>query len=1700
MYRSHKKMIRRILALLMSAAVLLCAYGTGVNAAEDTVSISGYEGSTPFYTASVNTGAAEADSGMPESVRVLIPLDELNMTEADFTSVEPDEDVLTEMEACGYTSADRSVYEYDAVYLRSEDSEQEYRVYGYLGEDESLSSWFACDAQGVVFAEIREVGVTWVCEDYDSEMAGEYMFTATAEGYSFAGEAPTAVITVTGDEKEGESDGDEPTVVSEGDTGDGSADENGIAAINEEETAAAKGRAATNTTTIDVSAGDTIYIPTGTYTVTYGGSASDSYLSNLEISGGYTSASEQYIYKAATTIESGETYYIINDQSTDYILTSTANSASTGLACYTNTGDVISIEDESLNVVAGSSGDFYSTTTADLADYATEWTLTSGGSGYYISTISGSTIGYLYGSGTNLYSSGTETNRTSWTVSLEDGASYYTISNGSYCINKYGGQTYAALYWSDGSVNEHWYLCETGCTSAIAVTISGSAKEAGTITLTADDGSSYILNVQGVSTVDDTVTPSGTVINLFDYWLTNQDDADNHYTTDGELESGINKGHTLKFTRGRYYASNDNGNYYDITANDYTGSSAVRSGIAADMLSGLYPVLSGGTAVTNSTYGSTNGYNTQSLQYLFDPTYVTDGKESYRAVSGLLQIDAEGYYYYDSTKNYAEYDKSTNSFTLYDDWAVYGGGNGQFFPFDSYDTVTRETSAYTEDLNHYFGLTLSTRFSQQYDGHTSSSRNTATTFEFSGDDDVWIYIDGVLVADLGGIHDASSVVIDFSTGNVTINGTVTNTLKSAYEAAGVAGNEEDWNGNTYANNTYHTLKFFYLERGNSASNLSLKYNLTEIPETGIYKVNQYENPVEGAGFSVYKATADTDGNYYYLYDDNSTKELASDVTEKLDKGTYTLNENGDICDSNGIIISSQYTGTTDANGEMIFLDDDSMPYSLTELESMFGTYFILKETKVPEGYRLVSEDIYLEIVSKQVLVCNNTYDSGVYASTNLLVTATDTLYSASTGEEITYHDVTNNVVTGTLFAVVLKYVGTGNPGEDTSDESWVPVYGSDESGYTVMDSLSIANVIYAAQQMEENGYSDSVFTMSGSGSMQLYLTSLPGAIQTYYYLAEDKSDTQYTVAYYYSTADSLTGADSSNTVRVVSDEGKITSNSSIVDYSGFYRTFGATIEVPNLSNALLVQKLDEEGNLINGAKFAMYKVAEVADPAGGTSTIYYLAADGTYIYLYPDEDGDNQGSARLQADSQATGTYTINPGEGTNGDTNEGVITVTIGTDVYYIYPTEVETTMEEGSQKSSVTGASYDTSEDGTAVFDNLSETTYYVREISAPDGYLINSTEIMVLVAEDTIYANAGAADDGVTVARAAGYIVATLDQMAAVGDIDNTLSWIYTTLFINTDQLNTFDFDTYESGSSLWSVLLNSDNYAKHAYLTYDEDHVNELFNYVTNEARWDADGYTGTRRLYTDEGWSYLQIFQDNAYYEALLAAATANGETLGYDYTNLGTEEITNLFSRSVYIQVTDEKTKISFSKISGENVKDDNSDGILDDAISSADLLSDAIFGIYSAVYDENENSYTKGNAIETTDSNGAAVNYTAASDVNGTATFEKLEPGTYWVEEMEAPDGYMLSSWHWIVTIDTAGNVIFTYVGSGGSGSLTGLYTYTDADDVETYYWPDYQVYELPTTGANGVYLYLMSGVIMIISAGALWLYMRNSRRKEVV
>lgn len=635
--------------------------------------------------------------------------------------------------------------------------------------------------------------------------------------------------------------------------------------------------------------------------------------------------------------------------------------------------------------------------------------------------------------------------------------------------------------------------------------------------------------VQGIS-------PLGTTIHLFDYWIEGQTTADNEVNHSTPfLSEGINNDHALLFGKGMGGNENNIGEWNKWTKSDEPYPDIVKPRLGDDGYPQLNLTIPSNTALT-----TTDGH--QSLAYLFDPEIKADGKASYPNVKGLLQVDENGYYYYDSSKNYAVYYQNVNSFVLYDHPGVKNGGAstevGNFFPFnaatadpDTSDGGLMSTVGSTDpSINHYFGVHMSTRFIQLNGGKIGED---SVTYEFSGDDDVWVFIDGVLVADLGGIHDAASVEIDFSTGEIWINNKKQEKTLGAL-LGGTTG--------PLADNTRHTLDFFYLERGNVDSHMELKYNLVTQPESSLIKIDQLGDPVAGAEFSLYAANA---------------------------PGTEIA------------------TGTTDRDGRFIFMDPaNSTPLTIQELYDKYknnkdaaGNNLIVQETCTPAGYRTIDQVGLSFFVSKQeeevLLLSNSIWDKGAYAMPKVTVTAPGSIELLETetqeAKEISLAD------DPLMFAVVYQKQG---------ENDWRPVYGDPIHGWHVEPDSNWDSVLSAAKA---NPY---VFQLTSNGSYQVTIENLPGDIETYYYICNDETTAKYTVAYYYTEAENLDEATKGDTRRIDSQS----------ETHPLKRIFSMDLYITNIKNRLLVQKVDQAGKPLAGAEFALYK-AEYATVENGAVTI-----------------------------------------------------------------------------------------------------------------------------------------------------------------------------------------------------------------------------------------------------------------------------------------------------------------------------------------------------------------------------------------------------------------------------------------------------------------------------------------------------------------
>ena len=294
----------------------------------------------------------------------------------------------------------------------------------------------------------------------------------------------------------------------------------------------------------------------------------------------------------------------------------------------------------------------------------------------------------------------------------------------------------------------------------------------------------------------------------------------------------------------------------------------------------IYP---GAGVVTPGVYSQRIGQILFDTDNCYDPATGTGvvGKNYLGTGDHLFQIMDDpsdthyGYYYYDSKHNAASYNQSRARFYVYDYLSAtsdaIGSTNSDFLPLNSpyantngktvgtynYDGVDGEyqgvphyrydskynsgnyNSANNVQTDYAYGMRTDVRFYLPNDPGTGGNKDlygNDLEFQFSGDDDLWVLIDGQLVLDIGGIHGAEEGSIDFSNGQVTVQGKEQTSLMDLGIEAGD-----------------HTMTVLYLERGSSLSNCSIYFNLA--PRFGLQLKKEdvlTQQLLNGTQFTVYE--------------------------------------------------------------------------------------------------------------------------------------------------------------------------------------------------------------------------------------------------------------------------------------------------------------------------------------------------------------------------------------------------------------------------------------------------------------------------------------------------------------------------------------------------------------------------------------------------------------------------------------------------------------------------------------------------------------------------------------------------------------------------------------------------------------------------------------------------------------------------------
>ncbi len=205
-------------------------------------------------------------------------------------------------------------------------------------------------------------------------------------------------------------------------------------------------------------------------------------------------------------------------------------------------------------------------------------------------------------------------------------------------------------------------------------------------------------------------------------------------------------------------------------------------------------------------------------------------------------------YSFDSAKNTVYYDYDNKKIVRKDDLKIHDASKDNsigYFPFNSTDP---DQSA-KDNLNYGFGTQFTIPFTVTETGKNVDG--SEMEFNFTGDDDVWVYIDGALVLDMGGAHNKAEGKINFAKQEATIRtGTSNAKLGNSLTVGGRTPAEP--NGNTTVkfenimvkksgsepvtldkymkkSGTVHELKMYYMERGMWNSNMSISYSFVPLP-------------------------------------------------------------------------------------------------------------------------------------------------------------------------------------------------------------------------------------------------------------------------------------------------------------------------------------------------------------------------------------------------------------------------------------------------------------------------------------------------------------------------------------------------------------------------------------------------------------------------------------------------------------------------------------------------------------------------------------------------------------------------------------------------------------------------------------------------------------------------------------------------------
>ena len=241
-----------------------------------------------------------------------------------------------------------------------------------------------------------------------------------------------------------------------------------------------------------------------------------------------------------------------------------------------------------------------------------------------------------------------------------------------------------------------------------------------------------------------------------------------------------------------------------------------------------------------------------------------------------MRTDKESGSYYLKDVGHQDWSKNVNSSSKTDGVSnPYG-----FFPFN--ETAAKCSAS---NYNYGFGTKLEFKFRLTDDGSVvgTDEKEHPIKFNFSGDDDVWVYVDGKLALDVGGAHGKVTGQIDFKNKIATVSNTKKSQNESSKEGAFTTRSVEIKGSNS----DEHTLTMFYMERGMWESNMKVSFNFPDENEFAVEK----KVDTTGVNTELFPTSLFKDASVFPFTIQNQATHYAPKATESSDaKSPKTYND------------------------------------------------------------------------------------------------------------------------------------------------------------------------------------------------------------------------------------------------------------------------------------------------------------------------------------------------------------------------------------------------------------------------------------------------------------------------------------------------------------------------------------------------------------------------------------------------------------------------------------------------------------------------------------------------------------------------------------------------------------------------------------------------------------------------------------------